>query len=59
MENKDQIEDEKQENSEKNETSENAENLDYEILMEDFSYFDLSFKVIVIGDSGNIKLYFI
>ena len=59
MENKDQIEDEKQENSEKNDTSENAENLDYEILMEDFSYFDLSFKVIVIGDSGNIKLYFI
>ena len=26
--------------------------LDYEILLEDFSYFDLSFKVIVIGNSG-------
>ena len=32
--------------------------LDYEILLEDFSYFDLSFKLIVIGDSGKkIFLY--
>ena len=26
--------------------------LDYEMLLEDFSYFDLSFKLIVIGNSG-------
>lgn len=31
--------------------------LNYEILIEDFSYFDLSFKIIVIGNSG--KNYFI
>ena len=29
-----------------------TQKLDYEILLEDFSYFDLSFKVIVIGNSG-------
>ena len=26
--------------------------LDYEMLLEDYSYFDLSFKLIVIGNSG-------
>jgi hypothetical protein len=31
---------------------------DYEILLEDFTYFDLSFKLIVIGNSGKkIFLY--
>ena len=29
------------------------ENLDYEILREDFPNYDLSFKVIVIGNSSN------
>ena len=32
-------------------------NNDYEILLEDFTYFDLSFKLIVIGNSGKIFLY--
>lgn len=32
------------------------ENKDYEILLEDFTYYDLSFKLIVIGNSG--KQYF-
>ena len=27
--------------------------VDYEILLQDFAYFDLSFKLIVIGNSGN------
>ena len=31
--------------------------LNYEILLEDFSFFDLSFKLIVIGNSG--KNYFL
>ena len=26
--------------------------LDYEMLLEDYTYFDLSFKLIVIGNSG-------
>ena len=29
------------------------ENIDYEILREDFPNYDLSFKVIVIGNSSN------
>ncbi len=32
-------------------------NQDYEILLEDFTYFDLAFKLIVIGNSG--KKYFL
>ncbi len=32
---------------------------DYEILREDYPNYDLSFKVIVIGNSGNYNLYFI
>ena len=45
------MEKEKENNKEK-------DKLDYEILLEDFSYFDLSFKLIVIGDSGKkIFLY--
>ena len=31
------------------------ENLDYEILREDYPNYDLSFKVIVIGNSSNLK----
>ena len=31
--------------------------LDYELLREDYPTFDLSFKVIVIGNSGIYKLY--
>ena len=45
------MEKEKDNNNEK-------DKLDYEILLEDFSYFDLSFKLIVIGDSGK-KIFFI
>ncbi len=37
---------------ENNQENENQDKLDYEILFEDFSYFDLSFKLIVIGNSG-------
>jgi hypothetical protein len=29
----------------------------YEILREDFPNYDLSFKIIVIGNSGKIKLF--
>lgn len=32
---------------------------DYEILLEDFTYFDLSFKLIVIGNSGKKYIYII
>ena len=32
---------------------------DYEIVSEDFAYFDLCFKIIVIGDSGKNILLFI
>ena len=42
---------------ENNQENENQDKLDYEILFEDFSYFDLSFKLIVIGNSG--KNYFL
>jgi hypothetical protein len=34
-------------------------NIDYEILLEDFTYFDLAFKLIVIGNSGKKYLYII
>ena len=47
------MEEEKKENENKE-----KDKLDYEILFEDFSYFDLSFKIIVIGDSGK-KLFYI
>ena len=33
--------------------SNDQENLDYEILREDYPNYDLSFKVIVIGNSSN------
>ena len=32
---------------------------EYEILPEDISNFDLSFKIIVIGDPGKINIYII
>ena len=32
---------------------------DYEILNEDCPNFDFSFKVIIIGNSGNLYLYYI
>ena len=52
IEDKDEI---KEENIEKQKDKNKA---DYEILLQDFSYFDLSFKLIVIGDSGKkIFLY--
>ena len=40
----------KEENLEK---QKDKNKVDYEILLQDFSYFDLSFKLIVIGNSGN------
>ena len=39
------------------EEQETKDELNYEILLEDFSFFDLSFKLIVIGNSG--KNYFL
>ena len=36
-----------------------AEKNDYEILREDYPNYDLSFKVIVIGNSSNYILYLI
>ena len=45
---------------ENGETTEKENNQkDYEILREDYPNYDLSFKVIVIGNSGNYNLYFI
>jgi hypothetical protein len=44
---------------ENNQENENQDKLDYEILFEDFSYFDLSFKLIVIGNSGKNYYYII
>ena len=38
------------------EEQQNNEKKDYEVLPENFSRYDLSFKLIVIGNSGNIKL---
>ena len=37
-------------------TDDNTEK-DYELLREDYPNYDLSFKVIVIGNSVNLKLY--
>ena len=31
---------------------------EYEILLEDFSYFDLSFKIILIGNNGKIIFFY-
>ena len=41
-------------NEQKNEieSQKDINKIDYEILLEDFAYFDLSFKIIVIGNSG-------
>ena len=45
--------------STENEEASQGENnqKDYEILREDYPNYDLSFKVIVIGNSGIFKLY--
>ena len=37
----------------------NIKKKDYEILLEDYSYFDLSFKIILIGNSGKILILII
>jgi len=50
------MEEKNKENIEEN-NEDNKDKLDYEILFEDFSYFDLSFKLIVIGNSGKKFLY--
>ena len=43
---------------EKEETTEKKE-LDYELLSEEYSQYDLSFKIIVIGNSGNANIIII
>ena len=43
------------ETPEKGETTEKKE-LDYELLSEEYSQYDLSFKIIVIGNSGNANI---
>ena len=46
-------------NPEENEQEkENQNNKDYEILREDFPNYDLSFKIIVSGNSGKKKLFY-
>ena len=45
-------------NQEENEKeNEKPSDKGYEILREDFPNYDLSFKIIVIGNSGKIKLF--
>ena len=39
-------------------TLEDKTQKDYEILREDYPNYDLSFKVIVIGNSGNLYFHF-
>ena len=39
-------------------TEENTKKIDYEVLPEDYSTHDLSFKIIVIGDSGKIIFFY-
>ena len=47
--------DEKQQKKEKKEIIDNElDNMKYEIINEDSQEYDLSFKIIVIGDSGNL-----
>ena len=40
------------------EENSSEEKKDYEILREDYPNYDLSFKVIVIGNSGNLIIYY-
>ena len=47
------MENNEKENNSSNETKQNGEN--YEILPEDYQNYDLSFKIIVIGNSGKKK----
>jgi len=44
------------EQTKESETSQKGEEKDYEILPEEYSQYDLSFKIIVIGNSGKKKL---
>ena len=44
---------------ENGETTPEKKNLDYELLSEEYSHYDLSFKIIVIGNSGNSKIIII
>ena len=48
-------------NEEKKENYDNEiqNKIDYCILTKDYPYYDLSFKVILLGDSGKIFIYFI
>jgi hypothetical protein len=41
---------------EKEETNPEKKELDYELLSEEYSQYDLSFKIIVIGNSGNANI---
>ena len=41
------------------ESSSKGDELEYEILSEEYNQYDLSFKIIVIGNSGNIKNIYI
>ena len=50
---------EKEEKEENQEKEKEKEEEPYEILREDFPNYDLSFKIIVIGNSGNLKKNFI
>jgi len=44
--------------SSNNETkSSTSDSQDYELLREDYQNYDLSFKVIVIGNSGKLNIY--
>ena len=42
---------------EQEQEKENQNNKDYEILREDYPNYDLSFKIIVIGNSGKKQLF--
>ena len=50
---------EKEEKEENQEKEKEKEEEPYEILREDFPNYDLSVKIIVIGNSGNLKKNFI
>ena len=44
---------------EKGETTPEKKDVDYELLSEEYSQYDLSFKIIVIGNSGNANIIII
>ena len=47
-----------QEENEKENENEKTNDKGYDILREDFPNYDLSFKIIVIGNSGKIKYFY-